>query len=144
MGHITELVGVYHANGTWWGEITYWVGARMGTAHCALCDITHGTFRRKAGWTACADNLSVPFTTFHLDDRPTDVAAASAGATPCVLARVARSTSGTAGAHPASDLVLLVGPEDLEACTGDPEGLMGAIVEAARGHGLEIPGATQG
>jgi len=132
MERVTELVGIYHASGTLWGELSYWVGARLGRAHCALCDITHGTFRRKPGWDACAQDLTVPFVTFHLDDRPADVAAASDGATPCVLAR----TEG-GGLH------LLVGPDDLEACGGDPETLVGVVVRNARARELDL-GADAG
>jgi hypothetical protein len=33
------LIGVYAADGTVTGELAYFVGARLGRAHCALCDI---------------------------------------------------------------------------------------------------------
>jgi hypothetical protein len=39
---IRRLVGVYNANGTVGGELAYFLGARLGRAHCSLCDITHG------------------------------------------------------------------------------------------------------
>jgi hypothetical protein len=42
---VVRLVGVYDADGTPRGEIAYWVGARLGRTHCALCDITHGPWR---------------------------------------------------------------------------------------------------
>ena len=131
MERVTELVGVYHASGTLWGELSYWVGARLGRAHCALCDVTHGTFRPKAGWAECASGLGVPFTTFHLDDRPADVAAASVDATPCVLARL---TDG--------GLRVLVGPADLEACGGDPATLIDVIERNATAGGLSLGGAA--
>ncbi len=129
MERVTELVGTYHASGTLWGELSYWVGARLGRAHCALCDVTHGTFRRKPGWDACAQDLAVPFVTYHLDDRPTDVAAASEGATPCVLARVA-----------AGGLRVLVDAHDLEACGGDPQALVDTLVRNAEAMGLDLAG----
>lgn len=127
MEQVTELVGVYHASGTLWGELSYWLGARLGRAHCALCDVTHGTFRRKPGWSACVEALPIPFTTYHLDDRPADVAAASEGATPCVLAR-----------ERSGGLRLLVGPADLEACGGEPSALVGALVRNATAMGLTL------
>ena len=34
------------------GELTYWVGARLGRAHCALCAITHGLVRERRDWKA--------------------------------------------------------------------------------------------
>ena len=39
---LARLVGVYDADGTPWGEVAYWVGARLGRRHCSLCEITHG------------------------------------------------------------------------------------------------------
>lgn len=128
MAVVTELVGVYHASGTLWGELSYWVGARLGRAHCALCDVTHGTFRPKAGWSACVEGLPVPFVTYHLDDRPDDVVRASEGRTPCVLAR----TSDPAALH------LLVGPADLATCDGDPEALVEVMARHAADLGLKL------
>jgi hypothetical protein len=37
---IHRLVGVYNADGTLLGEVRYFVAARLGRAHCPLCDIT--------------------------------------------------------------------------------------------------------
>ena len=116
---VIGFVGVYHANGSLWGELTYWLGARVGRAHCALCDITHGTFRRRPEWESCESGLGVPFETFHLDDRPADVREVSGEATPCVLARLGDGS-----------LVVLVGPEALERCAGRPDALASAIQAA--------------
>ena len=41
-------VKAYHADGGPIGEVRYIIGKLLGTAHCALCDITHSPFRRKA------------------------------------------------------------------------------------------------
>jgi hypothetical protein len=124
---VVELLGIYHANGSLWGEVTYWVGARFGRAHCALCDITHGTFRRRPEWDSCAAGLPVPFTSCHLDDRPDDVVTLTDGHTPCV---VARTTAGP---------VIIVDPETLETCHGDPAALVTAI-----GDGLDLLGFRAG
>jgi hypothetical protein len=84
---ITELIGVYDADSTIWGEMSYWIGARIGRRHCSLCDITHGTFTKKKDWTQCVSSLDVPFTTFHRNDAPRDVIAAAQEHFPIVLAR---------------------------------------------------------
>jgi hypothetical protein len=39
---MTRLTGGYDANGTMLGERSYSARARLGRAHCALREITHG------------------------------------------------------------------------------------------------------
>ena len=91
--NITELIGVYDADSTLFGEISYWVGARLGIAHCSLCELTHGLFTKKSEWTQCAESLSIPFRLFHRDDAPHDVIAALAGHFPAVLQRTNNDVS---------------------------------------------------
>ena len=45
---VRRLVGVYDADHTIRGELAYWIGARLGRAHCSLCDITHGLLRERS------------------------------------------------------------------------------------------------
>jgi len=114
---VTSLVGVYDADGTLTGELRYWIGAHVtGTAHCSLCEITHGLFREKARWRELAHGLPVPFEAVHLDERSPEVAGVSEGRAPCVIALRADGSA---------DLVL--GPDDLEAMAGDPEALAAAL-----------------
>ena len=85
--NITELIGVYDADSTLLGEISYWVGARLGITHCSLCELTHGLFTKKSEWNQCAESLAIPFRLFHRDDAPHDVLAALTGQFPAVLQR---------------------------------------------------------
>ena len=87
LGRYTELVGVYHADGSLVGELRYVWGKIRGTAHCALCDITHGAIREKASFRACREALPIPLRNVHLDERDPDVQAATEGHTPCVVGR---------------------------------------------------------
>jgi hypothetical protein len=128
-GRIVGLVGVYHARGTISGEIAYWVGARLGRTHCALCDITHGTFRAKPEFDRCRAGLPVPFETVHLDERTPEVTAVSEGRTPCVVARIDDGRGTTTHR-------VLLDPEHLEACHGDPVALMAAIERTADAESL--------
>ena len=91
--NITELIGVYDADSTLLGEVSYWVGARLGITHCSLCELTHGLFTKKPEWTKCAESLSIPFRLFHRDDAPHDVIAALAGHFPAVLQRTNNGVS---------------------------------------------------
>lgn len=123
---VSRLVGVYQANGTLWGELSYWFKARVGGAHCALCDITHGSVREKPEWRACTSRLAVPFETVHLDERDDEVRAFTEGRTPCVVADTAEG------------LVFLVDDTSLRACEGSPAQLLATIEAAAADHGLDL------
>jgi hypothetical protein len=116
---ITRLTGVYHADGSLIGELRYVIGHALGRTHCSLCDVTHGRVREKAEWRQACDQLPVPFTAVHLDERSDAEREASDGHTPCVLAH-------TAG----GGVQVLLGPDAIEACAGEPEALRTAI-EAA-------------
>jgi len=106
---IVRLVGVYDANGSLAGELAYWVGARLGLRHCSLCDITHGLVRPKPEWRQEVDQLPVDFIAVHLDEREPEVARASAGQEPCVVA-----------VHDDGSARVIIGTGELEACAGDP------------------------
>ena len=119
MATIRRLVGVYDADGTLRGEVAYWVGARLGRAHCALCDITHSAVRRRPEWQRCAEGLPVPFVTHHRDEVDDLIAPPP---------YVAAETDDGA-------VVLVDGPA-LETLDGSAEGLVAAIEAAATEHGL--------
>jgi hypothetical protein len=91
--NVTEFIGVYDADSTLIGEVSYWIGARLGVTHCSLCELTHGLFTQKSEWKTCAKELSVPFHTFHRNDAPADVLVALAGEFPAVLQRTAEGLS---------------------------------------------------
>jgi hypothetical protein len=126
---VVRFVGVYNAEGTLRGEVAYWIGARLGLGHCALCDITHGVFTVRADWQACRAGLPVPFVTFHLDDQPLAVRVALQGMAPAVVAEI----DGDAGS-----VVLLLGPEALQACEASPERMLEALVRAVGAAGLTL------
>lgn len=124
---ISRLVGVYAADGTVIGEVKYWIGARLGRTHCSLCDITHGSVRERADWKACRSALPVAFDTYHRDDQPATVRAAAGDVTPVVVAETS------------DGVVVLLGPDDLEACAGSPDRLIDAVTEAIGRSGLRLP-----
>ena len=122
---VTRLVGVYDADGTVVGEISYFLRACVGRAHCDLCDITHGRLRERDEWRRARDGLPVPFDTFHRDDQPEAVRAAAEGVVPVVVAGLGDGTH-----------VLLLDPDTLAACAGSPEQLIDRAVSAMRDRGL--------
>lgn len=87
---ITELIGIYHADGGAVGEVRYVIGKLLGTAHCSLCDITHSSVRRKPDWDTMVARVGLPFRLLHLNELPSDVAAyVKRQGSPIVLGRVA-------------------------------------------------------
>jgi hypothetical protein len=91
--NVTEFIGVYDADSTLIGEVSYWIGARLGVTHCSLCELTHGLFSEKREWKECATTLGVPFHTFHRDDAPANVLVVLAGEFPAVLQRTKEGLS---------------------------------------------------
>lgn len=131
MKKLRRLEGVYDADGTIRGELSYWVLARLGRAHCSLCDVTHGLFRERSDWRSARDALGIPFATWHRDDQPDAVRAALGAGIPGVAAVFVDDDSAQDdSAHDAADdehTVLLLGPAEIEACQGAPEKLVDAI-----------------
>jgi hypothetical protein len=123
---IVRLVGVYDADGTMRGELAYWIGARLGRRHCPLCEITHGSIRQRPEWQACQAGLPVPFDTYHRNDQPDAIRAASGGEAPVVVAA-------TDTGH-----VLLLDAGDLAACDGSIDRLVEAIEQSAARLGLTL------
>ena len=113
-----EVIGVYNANSTILGEVSYWIGARFGVAHCSLCDITHGLFAERKDWKSCRDRSEFNFSTFHRNDQPEAVRAAANDVTPVVVAFVNDKYQ------------VLLGPQQIDECEGSPERLVAAITEA--------------
>ena len=122
---VTRLVGVYDADHTLRGELLYWVGARLGRAHCALCDVTHGVVTAKRPWKEYRASLPVPFDTYHRDDQPSSTRAL--GVVPVVAAETA------AGAR------VLLGPAALDDCRGSVDALRFAVAVALAESGLRWP-----
>src|SRR4029079_9451706 len=83
---IVRLVGVYDADGTLRGELSYWVGARLGRRHCSLCAITHGSVRERSERKSCKAGLPIPFDTYHRNDQPEAIRSAAGGLLPTVIA----------------------------------------------------------
>ena len=112
---IVRLIGVYNADSTLRGELSYWIGARLGRAHCSLCDITHGLVRERPAWATCRSALPVPFDTYHRDDQPDGVRAAIGDNAPAVVAETV------------DGIVPLLDSTELANCRGSIDALVEAI-----------------
>ena len=106
---IARFLGVYDANGGIVGELRYVIGHLVGTAECALCDITHSPVRRKRTWDAMVARLDAPFDLRHRNELSDIEQRALAGVVlPVVAAELADGTWTT-----------LLDVEALRACDGD-------------------------
>jgi glutaredoxin len=123
---VHRLIGIYHASGTPWGELSYWLKARIGSTHCALCDITHGAVREKAEWQTCRRQLAAPFDTVHLNERDPQLTEFTKNRTPCIVA----DTS--------AGLIMVVDAAELAACEGNPSDLIDTIARNSDALGLNL------
>ena len=80
-----KLYGVYNANGGLLGKLYYGAGKILGSANCALCDVTHGHIREKATYKALIKELPVSMTHLHLNEQPECLETFTKGKTPCVV-----------------------------------------------------------
>ena len=131
---VAEFIGIYDADGGVRGEAAYLVGKLRGTAHCALCDVTHATVRRKPGWDGVVDRLGVPFALLHRNELDDDVTAAIAHLPLAVV--LARLTDGT--------LAVALGSDALEGLDGDLGAFESALGAAVFANRWELAGRSPG
>jgi hypothetical protein len=111
----SEFIGIYNAESTIFGELSYWIGARLGVRHCSLCDITHGLFAQRSEWKECISTLQVPFITHHINDAPADALHAASGNFPVILGR---STN---------RLTVVLNDAQIQNCNGSADALIAAL-----------------
>ena len=121
---IVRFLGVYDADGGIVGELRYVVGHLVGTAECALCDITHSSVRRKRAWDAMVARLDAPFDLRHRNElSDIEQRALAEVVLPVVAAELADGTWAT-----------LLDVEALRACDGDVD-TFAARLAASAGSG---------
>ena len=86
---IVRYLGVYDADGGLAGEVRYVVGHLLGTAECALCDITHSFAWRRRAWDRMVAGLGAPFDLRHRNElTSTEREAVAAPGLPVVVAEL--------------------------------------------------------
>jgi hypothetical protein len=113
-----RIVGIYDADSTLWGEVSYWIGARLGRRHCSLCDVTHGMFTKKRSWDDCAAQLSHPFVTYHRNDMPDHLRPIVGNSFPVIVFDDVRQPR------------ILLTDSDITGAKGSPESLVRLIGDA--------------
>ena len=130
---VEKLIGVYRADGGIRGELRYLFGKVRGTAHCALCDITHSPVRRRRAWDAMVTRLGVRFELLHLNERSAHMMAAVGDRSPIILAEVREPEASLLR------LVLVLDEDQVEASNGSVEVFERALRESLSAAGLSLP-----
>ena len=104
LGNMDTLYGVYNADGGIMGELAYVWGKIRGTAHCALCDITHRGVSKKKQWKEYEERIRVPIELLHINEQEEALAQFTEGKTPCVVGDYS------------GELKMVMNAEDLEEC----------------------------
>ena len=108
---MAHFVGIYNADGTILGEISYVAKKLAGRGSCALCDITHGWTGRRRDFDATCSTAGIEWTLLHRDEVDAEQLAA-AGDLPAVIARNGEGWT------------KVLGPQELDTCSGDPAALV--------------------
>jgi hypothetical protein len=108
---------VYNADGSVRGELVYLVGRLRGTAHCALCEVTHGRLRRRPDFDAACRRLPVPLELRHRNEIDQSLVDLINGRYPCIVVFD-------------PDPEMLLTPNDIELCSGEPDALVARVTEA--------------
>ena len=110
-----NFVGIYNADGTILGEISYVAKKLIGRGSCALCDITHGWTGRRRDFDTTCTSAGVEWTLLHRDEASADQLTA-AGPLPAVIRQ-----------NDNGKWELVLGPSDLDECDGDPAALVARL-----------------
>jgi hypothetical protein len=124
---IERITLIYNANSGFWSAVVDSARKALDLNACSLCTITHGLTGERGEWRACSAGLDVPIDYLHRDELSSELLELTGGRLPCVLGE-----SGAAR-H------VLVGPDDLAACTGSASALERIIRERAAEAGLAFP-----
>ena len=123
---VVEVVGVYDADGGVVGEVSYVVGHLLGHTSCSLCDITHGSLRRRPEWDAMVARLPVPVRLVHRNEASdADRHAYSVSGLPAVV-----------GVRDDGSRTVLLGPTGLAALGGSVPAFERALIDAMSVGGL--------
>ena len=111
---MAKFTGIYNADGTILGEITYVAKKIAGRGSCALCDITHGWTGRRRDFDATCNTAGIEWELLHRDEA-TPEQLEVAGALPAVIA------------ERDGNWELVLGPRELDECNGDPAALVARL-----------------
>ncbi len=81
----SKIYGIYHANNGLIGKLAYSFRKVISRKHCSLCDITHGSLRKKDQWIQFIRLSDWPIELIHLDEQIEEMRIFTDDRTPCVI-----------------------------------------------------------
>ena len=64
---------IYNADGSFFGEISYFLNKLSGRDKCKLCDLSHNLIFQKKSWDNFLKELEVPYRVLHIDELPESI-----------------------------------------------------------------------
>tara|TARA_B100000900_G_scaffold393466_1_gene389965 strand:+ start:3949 stop:4311 length:363 start_codon:yes stop_codon:yes gene_type:complete len=59
---------IYNANGSFFGEINYFINKLIGREKCSLCELSHNIFFKRGSWELFLKELDSPYQVLHADE----------------------------------------------------------------------------
>ena len=64
---------IYNANGSFFGEISYFIKKLSGRDKCKLCDLSHNLIFQKKSWDDFLKELELPYSVLHINELPDSI-----------------------------------------------------------------------
>ena len=64
---------IYNADGSFFGEISYFIKKLSGRDKCKLCDLSHNLIFQKKSWDDFLKELDRPYRVLHINELPESI-----------------------------------------------------------------------
>tara|TARA_B100001287_G_scaffold257916_1_gene243886 strand:- start:298 stop:660 length:363 start_codon:yes stop_codon:yes gene_type:complete len=64
---------IYNANGSFFGEINYFINKLIGREKCSLCELSHNIFFKRRSWELFLEELDSPYKVLHANEVTNDI-----------------------------------------------------------------------
>jgi len=64
---------IYNADGSFFGEISYFLNKLSGRDKCKLCDLSHNLIFQKKSWDDFLKELKLPYRVLHINELPESI-----------------------------------------------------------------------
>jgi len=123
---LQAIVLAFNADWSIRGGLSYLADTLRGDEPCELCRITYGGVTKKGAWKACERDIRAPVEEVYRNQASAELRAVIDGAWPMVLARTDQGYR------------VLVRPEAMHACGGDPTQLHALLLEGLDAQGIVV------